>query len=83
MSDKAWPRWLNKKSAAAYSEIGWKRLITMAKDGLIVGYQDQDDKRKKWLFDRYSIDAYREAQAAQANDARKKARDILRSAGVL
>jgi hypothetical protein len=59
------PRWLPLKEAALYSAIGKHRLIAMAQSGTIKGFQDPDDKRGSWIFDRDSLDAYREGQATQ------------------
>lgn len=74
-----WPRWLRKKNAAKYSAIGQKRLIQLAKDGVIVGFPDPDHGNHHWIFDRYSLDAYRKAQAADSAEIRLKAIDIVRS----
>lgn len=59
------PRWIKLKEAALYSAIGRHRLKQLADDGVIVGFQDPDSKRGDWIFDRYSLDQYRENQAAQ------------------
>jgi len=56
------PRWLRLKEATQYGKIGKARLIELARSGEIKGAQDPDNKRKDWIFDRLSIDAYREAQ---------------------
>lgn len=53
------PRWMKLKDAARYSSIGEKRLKQLAIDQKIDGYQDPDDKRNGWIFDRLSIDQYR------------------------
>ena len=53
------PRWLKLKQAAAYSGIGQKRLKSLATDGDIIGYSDQDSGRGDWIFDKESIDEYR------------------------
>ena len=57
------PRWLKIKRAAEYSAIGKQRLIKLAADGRIVGFQDPDSKRGDWIFDRLSLDEYRKEQA--------------------
>jgi len=57
------PRWLTLKEAAHYSSIGEARLVSMAKEGDVKGFQDQGDGRRGWIFDRLSLDAYREGQA--------------------
>jgi len=56
-------RWLPLREAALYSAIGKHRLIAMAQDGRVKGFQDPDDKRRTWIFDRESLDSYREGQA--------------------
>lgn len=56
------PRWLKLKEATEYGRIGKARLIDLAVSGVIRGAQDPDSKRKDWIFDRYSIDEYREGQ---------------------
>lgn len=63
LDDSITPRWLSLKSAAVYSSIGEARLISMAKAGEIKGFQDPDEGRHGWIFDRLSLDAYRESQA--------------------
>jgi hypothetical protein len=63
------------KEAAWYSKIGHKRLIQLAQDGHIKGFQDPDSGRGDWVFCRYSLDEYRENQAG--ND-HKKALEIIR-----
>ena len=57
------PRWLKIKEAARYSAIGKDRLKQLAGDGIIVGFNDPDSGRGDWIFDRYSLDQYREDQA--------------------
>lgn len=58
------PRWISLRDAAAYSSIGEKRLVALAESGDIRGFRDPDSGRHDWVFDRDSIDAYREAQFA-------------------
>ena len=70
------PRWLRLKSACEYSAIGKDRLIKLAKDGVVVGYQDPDNARGDWIFDRLSLDGYR---VAQMDNTRRKGIAILRS----
>jgi len=69
-------RWLPLKEAALYSAIGRHRLIAMARDGRVKGFQDDDSGRHEWIFDRLSIDAFRENQAVQVT-CREKALAIL------
>jgi hypothetical protein len=56
-------RWLTLKEAAYYSSIGKSRLISMAKEGTVKGFQDTDSGRREWIFDILSIDTYRERQS--------------------
>jgi hypothetical protein len=58
-------RWLKLRVAAAYSGIGKHRLIQLAESGKIQGFQDSDSGRHEWIFDKLSIDQYRENQAGQ------------------
>ena len=51
------------KTAACYSGIGRDRLKLLADAGRIKGFQDPDNKRGDWIFDRLSLDRYRENQA--------------------
>jgi site-specific recombinase XerD len=55
-------RWIKLKEATEYAKIGKDRLKRLASDGVIKGAPDPDSKRKDWIFDRQSIDSYREAQ---------------------
>ncbi len=71
------PRWLSLKEAALYSHIGKTRLIELAIDGKVKGFQDPDSKRGDWIFDRISLDVYREGQVVQVT-AREKAIAIMK-----
>ena len=68
-------RWLKLSEAAAYSGIGKHRLIHLAESGKIRGFQDPDSGKHDWIFDRESIDLYRENQS---NTLKNKALEILR-----
>lgn len=70
-------RWLTIREAGFYSGIGIKRLKTLAQEGKIKGCPDPDDGRGSWIFDRASIDAYREGQML-APTIREKALAIMR-----
>ena len=72
------PRWIKLKEATKYGSICKSRLISLAISGLIKGAQDPDSKRKDWIFDRRSIDDYREAQMATISP-REKALEIMRA----
>lgn len=72
------PRWLKLNQAAEYSSIGQKRLMALAREGRIKGCQDPDSGRHDWIFDRLSIDEYREGQESEMS-ARDKALEILQS----
>ena len=64
------PRWLKLKDATLYSAIGINRLVSLAEDGTIRGFKDPDSKRGDWIFDRDSLDQYREGQAVEGVGAR-------------
>lgn len=75
-------RWLKLKTAAKYSSIGQKELIQLAREKEIDGFQDRRLKTKPWIFDKESIDRYRENQIAEFNDIsvnEKIALDIVES----
>jgi hypothetical protein len=77
------PRWLKLKDAAEYTSIGTKRLIMLAEEGQVRGFQDPDSRRGDWIFDRLSLDAYREGQFASSGvvAVEQKSLAILRSLG--
>lgn len=62
------PRWLRLKEAAWYSRIGKQRLIALANEGHIKGFQDPDSGRREWVFDRLTLDDYRNNQAHEVLD---------------
>lgn len=70
-------RWLTLKEACRYSSIGLHRLKKLASDGTIKGTPDPDNGRGDWIFDKESIDAYREGQMTVIG-AREKALAILK-----
>lgn len=70
------PRWLKLNTAAAYTAIGKKRLVAMAEAGAVRGFKDPDSQRGDWIFDRLSLDAYREGQATTPTH-REKALAIM------
>jgi len=53
-------RWLKLKAAAEYAAMNDKRLVELAKAGVVRGYKDPETKRGDWIFDRNSLDDYRE-----------------------
>lgn len=71
------PRWLKLKEATRYGAIGKGRLIELARSGVIKGAPDPESKRRDWIFDRLSIDAYREGQMP-VNTDREIVLEILR-----
>jgi len=73
------PRWLSLKDASVYGRIGTKRLKQLATEGKVKGFQDPDSGRGDWVFDRLSIDEYREGQTPRVR-ARTTALAILRRA---
>ena len=70
-------RWLTLREARFYSGIGIKRLKLLAQEGKLKGCPDPDNGRGDWIFDRASIDAYREGQMI-APTVREKALAIMR-----
>ena len=60
-----YPRWMKLKESAWYSKIGKQRLIQLAQDEHIKGFQDPDSGRGDWVFCRHSLDEYRENQAGK------------------
>lgn len=70
------PRWIKLKEATRYAAIGKARLIDLAVSGVVRGAQDPDSKRGDWIFDRLSLDEYREAQMSHAG-IQEKALAIL------
>ena len=70
-------RWLTTREAAVYASISRDRLKRICQKGLIKGCPDPDNRRGDWIFDRLSIDAYRESQMTQAT-AREKALAIIK-----
>ncbi len=72
-----YPRWMRLRDAARYSAIGRKRLVALAQNRDIKGWQDPDSGRGDWIFDRLSLDAYREAQDPEPT-LDQKALDIVR-----
>ena len=66
------PRWLKLKQAAIYSSIGQNKLILLSQIGKIKGFQDSDNKRKDWIFDKLSLDQYRLNQSKTDNNNNKK-----------
>lgn len=71
------PRWLKLKQAAGYSNIGQKRLKTLADNGDIIGYPDPNSGRGDWIFDRESIDQYRMAPVEKINPKLQKILDSI------
>lgn len=79
-------RWLSINDAATYSKIGLKRLVELAENpqSPAKGFKDPDSKMHAWIFDRLSLDAYREGQFNHDHVMiRDKAKNILMRAGVL
>jgi (p)ppGpp synthase/HD superfamily hydrolase len=62
------PRWLSTAAASKYASINETKLKALAKEGRISGSPDPDMKNGKWIFDRLSIDAYREAQLLKKDE---------------
>lgn len=71
------PRWLSLKEASLYSHIGKSRLVELAIDGRVKGFQDPDSKHGDWIFDCFSLDSYREVQYTLP-EIKEKALAIMR-----
>ena len=65
ISQKIQPRWLKLRDACTYSAMGKGRIKALAQEGQITGFPDPESARGDWIFDRLSLDAYRENQAGQ------------------
>jgi hypothetical protein len=70
-------RWIKLKEATKYAAICKSKLKELAASGVIRGAKDPDSERGDWIFDRQSLDAYREAQMSPMT-AREKALEIMR-----
>lgn len=70
------PRWIKLKEATKYAAIGKARLTSLAMAGVVRGFRDPDSKCHDWIFDRLSIDEYREAQMSHIS-IKQKALEIL------
>ena len=70
-------RWLSLKEACAYAHVGRERLKQLAREGRVKGCPDPDNKRRDWIFDRLSLDAYREGQMPSVTP-REKALAIMK-----
>jgi hypothetical protein len=73
------PRWLPLRLACRYAAIGEHRMIELIRARRIKGFKD-DTKRKDWIIDRLSIDAYREGQISAEPTPREIALAIMRKA---
>jgi len=71
------PRWLKLKEAAEHAAIGQHRLKDLARQGHIKGYQDPESKRGDWIFDRVSLDEYRERPLKGMVSPKEKALAIM------
>lgn len=79
-------RWLSLKEATHYSRIGKDRLKALARQGIVKGAPDPDNRRGDWIFDLHSLDSYREAQVstsdARLHDLRHSCATYLLKSGV-
>jgi hypothetical protein len=76
-----YPRWLKLKEASKYASIGMKRLKRLALERVIKGFPDPENGRHDWIFDRLSLDAYREGQMSDST-CEDKVRAILKTVPV-
>ena len=70
------PRWLKLTAAVKYSGYGRPKLIELAEQDKIIGYQDPDSLRGDWIFDKESIDEYR---LSHVFNSRQKILSIMKS----
>ena len=70
-------RWLNLKDARKYCPIGERKLIQLAKEGVIKGGQLKDNGNHPWFFDAVSIDQYMESML-KCLELEDKAEKILK-----
>jgi hypothetical protein len=73
------PKWLKLNQAVRYSNIGRDRLIQLAREKKIDGFQDPDLATRPWIFDAESLDRYRRAQLLEGgtDDADDFALDLM------
>lgn len=71
-------RWLKLKEAMQYSCVGKAALLRLVAEGKVKACKDSDGKTAAWIFDRYSIDAWRESQC-NASQTTARAQEILDS----
>jgi hypothetical protein len=74
-------RWLSLREATRHAKIGKARLKDLAVRGVVKGCPDPDNKRGDWIFDRLSLDAYREGQMS-GETPREKALAILKGSRI-
>ena len=67
-------RWLKLKQATKYANYGKTKLMNLAMEGKIKGYQDKESKRGDWIFDKKSIDEFR---LQQFEDMDQTVKEIL------
>ena len=75
-----YPRWMPLKMAALYSAIGKKRLVCLAEKKIIRAGRDTDTKTGEWIFDKNSLDSYRESQ--MEDSYQNFAVEMLKKAGI-
>jgi hypothetical protein len=77
------PKWLKLNQAVRYSNIGRERLIQLAREKKIDGFQDPDLATRPWIFDAESLDRYRRAQLLEGatDDADDFALDLMGKIG--
>lgn len=70
------PRWLKLRDASRYASISKGRLIQLALDGRVRGGRDPGE-RGDWIFDRLSLDAYRE-ESMPGDEPTARALEIMK-----
>lgn len=76
-------KWLKLNQAVRHSNIGKDRLIQLAKEKKIDGFQDPDLLTRPWIFDIESLDQYRRSQLADnaSDEADSFALDLMGKIG--
>lgn len=75
-------RWLKLNDAAKYSAIGRHLLKELAIRGAVRGYRDPESERGDWIFDRLSLDSYRELPLKEKVNPKEKALAIIHGISV-
>ena len=70
------------RPASKYSSLSLRRLKVLASEGKITAGKNTDDTRGGMIFDRLSLDAYRESQMAVNTDVKKTVDALFEKHGI-